>query len=55
MGLRIKPYINRYDCQMEFLTTLLLILGSLIFAIYLIYKGLKSGKNMIDQLKNGQN
>ena len=40
---------------MEFLTTILLILGSLILSIFLIYKGLKNGKNMIDQLKNGQN
>ena len=40
---------------MEFLTTILLILGSLILSIFLIHKGLKNGKNMIDQLKNGQN
>jgi len=40
---------------MEFLTTLLLILGSLILSIFLIYKGIKDGKNTIDQLKNGQN
>jgi hypothetical protein len=40
---------------MAFLTTVLLILGSLTLSIYLIYKGLKNGKNTIDQLKNGQN
>jgi len=39
---------------MEFLTTLLLIFGSLILSIFFIYKGLKNGKNTIDQLMNGQ-
>ena len=47
--------INRYAYPMEFLTTLLLIFGSLTVSMYLIYKGLKNGKNTIDQLKNGQN
>jgi hypothetical protein len=40
---------------MEFITTLLIIFGSLIFSFFLIYIGIKNGKNTLDQFKNGQN
>ena len=40
---------------MEIFTTILLILISLTFSVYLITKGIKGTKKSIDELKNGQN
>ena len=40
---------------MEIFTTILLLLVSLTFSIYLITKGIRSGKKSINELKNGQN
>jgi len=40
---------------MEIFTTILLILISLNFSIYLITKGSKLRKKSVDELKNGQN
>jgi hypothetical protein len=40
---------------MEIFTTILLILISLTFSIYLITKGVYGSKKSIDELKNGQN
>jgi len=40
---------------MEIFTTILLLLFSLTFSIYLISKGIKASKKNIDELKNGQN
>jgi hypothetical protein len=40
---------------MEIFTTILLLIISLTFSIYLITNGIKSSKKIIDELKNGQN
>ena len=40
---------------MEIFTTILLILMSLTFSVYLITKGINASKKSIDELKNGQN
>jgi hypothetical protein len=40
---------------MGIFTTILLILISLTFSIYLIAKGIRLSKKSIDELKNGQN
>ena len=40
---------------MEFLTTALLIISSLIFSIYLITKGTRGMKKSIKELKEGNN
>jgi len=40
---------------MEIFTTILLLLISLTFSIYLITKGIRLSKKSIDELKNGQN
>ena len=40
---------------MELFTTVILIILSLTFSIYLITKGIRSGKKSIDEIKSGQN
>ena len=40
---------------MEIFTTILLLLVSLTFSIYLITKGIKVSKKSTNELKNGQN
>ena len=40
---------------MELFATVILIIFSFTFSIYLITKGIRSGKKSINELKNGQN